>query len=184
MLVYVEGIDKSGKSTFIRNFSFDFNIQVFKKTLPESLDISHHHYYFKGVGFGVLELYNLLKVDIILDRSFISDWIYSNRDSRKLSYSIWKEWEEWHQKDTTFVLYFDVNEETFKERIRANPDFYMKESEFSYYVKLYEEYLSKTNFPVIRINGSDPYEQQIKTIFSVRNDSHFQQSFNTLLLIK
>lgn len=184
MLIYVEGIDKAGKTTFITNFSRDFNIQIFKKTIPNSITLSQHHHYFKGMGFSIVELSKIFKFNCLIDRSFISDFIYSNRIKREYDLSIWREWENYHSHVDVIVLYFYVDEVTFKKRLDFDPDIYMNFDEYTYYTSLYEEYLLHTSLPYIMLNGSDTYPQQLANLFRNRGFEKYQSFFQKLDTLK
>lgn len=167
MLILIEGIDKSGKTTFINNFCNRLSLPFYRKNPPMSLKAEEYHSYFKGVAYALTELHNLLRFNVIVDRSFISDWVYSNKESQYLDFSIWKEWEERFtlQKDT-ILIYLEIPKNIFNQRINAQPDPFMSENDYESHMRLYEIYLSLTSFPYIRINGHVSFDEQIRTIIS------------------
>ena len=118
MLIYVEGIDKAGKTTLINQLSSTLNVPFYRKHPPNTLVETEYHSYFKGIGYSLIELHSLLTFDLIIDRSFISDWVYSNRNAMKIDFSIWQEWEN-RQKDTqsTAVFYVSISYNEFLARI-------------------------------------------------------------------
>jgi thymidylate kinase len=160
MLVFVEGIDKAGKSTFIRNFSNLTSIPAYRKSPPADLELSEHHSFFKGIGFGLVELHEIFNFDAIIDRSFISDWVYTNKYKAK-DFSIWAEWELRQLSKENFIIYIDISENVFLERIRKHPDIYMESSEYQTHQDLYSTYFQKTTLPNISIRGDLPFDEQI-----------------------
>ncbi len=154
MLIYIEGLDKAGKSTFAKQLTAAAQISIYRKLPPEKLDLTEHHSYFKGVGFALTELHNLFGFSAIVDRSFISDWIYTNRDKEVRPIEIWREWEtRHHDLLCAIIVYVDAPSEIIESRVSAVPDPYMKVSDITRFRDLYEIYLRQTLFRVVRING-------------------------------
>lgn len=161
MLIFVEGIDKAGKSTFIENLSTILGVRSYRKYHPILLQDDEFHGYFKGVGFATAELHSLVGFDLIIDRSFISDWVYTNRDSKQKDIEVWQEWERVVKKQNVLLIYLFISKDIFTTRIRRSPDTYMREDEFEKYVGLYDEYLKITTLPLIKIDGSSTFDEQL-----------------------
>jgi len=164
MIYLVEGIDRSGKSTFIGKFGPQRGIPIYRKEPPRSLKSKEHHAFFKGVGYAVFELFGFLENDLIIDRSFISDWVYSNRNTTLYEFDIWREWEIRFRELPICILYFHIPFDVFQKRIKKTPDEYMKLEDYDRFNSLYDRYLNDTIFPVVRILGNIPYERQIKQL--------------------
>ncbi len=161
MLIFVEGIDKAGKSTFIRGLSELTQLPVYRKKPPVGLSEEDSHNFFKGVGYALVELHNLLRFDAIIDRSFISDWVYINRNEHKKNISIWLDWEARQNIPIeTLIVYLTIPNETFAERMIASPDKYMTLGDYDRYTELYNEYLQQTTLPYAILEGHIPFEHQ------------------------
>lgn len=166
MLIIVEGIDKSGKSTFIRHLNSATGIGAYRKYHPGLLKDDEFHSFFKGIGFALIELHNIFQFDLIIDRSFISDWVYSNRDTDKFEIAIWEEWESLVGSNSMIIIYLHIEKDTFYDRIRHQPDKYMNVDDYERYVYLYEKYINQTKIPCIRVSGEDTFQQQIERILT------------------
>lgn len=164
MLFYVEGLDKSGKSTFARELSKTIGVPIYRKVPPIPLPLTEHHSFFKGIGFALVELHNLFQFDAIVDRSFISDWVYTNRDTDVQPWTSWQQWEGRHNDRAAIVFYVSVDSNTLKERVVAEPDEYMSVSDAPRFMHLYDYYLKRTCFPVINVSGTASLEDQRRLI--------------------
>lgn len=164
MLIFVEGIDKAGKSTFAKQLAAASGIALYRKSMPRGLGVEHHHQYFKGIGYALLELHNRFRFTAIVERSFISDWVYTNRERDTVDFSIWKEWECVDSTRAIVVIYFHIPKDEFLKRIGRAPDPYMAPTDHDRFVMLYESYLARTIFPVIRIDGRGIVSDQFGTL--------------------
>lgn len=168
MLLYIEGLDKAGKSTFAERLSVSLGIEVYRKIPPKELTLKEHHSYFKGVGFALVEIHNILKQSLIVDRSFISDWIYSNRKKNVFPIRIWKEWEDRHtESNHAIIIYVETSSKLLKKRLLHSPDPYMVSAEIPRFLSLYEIYFQTTQFHVIRIDGSATESEQQQKISAI-----------------
>jgi thymidylate kinase len=169
MLIYLEGVDKSGKSTLARELSSALKIPVYRKQPPTDLDLSEHHSYFKGVGFALTELHNIFNFKAIIDRSFVSDWIYSNRSNDVYPLKIWQEWENRHQNThAVLIIIIETPLAVVEERLSAAPDPYMSHSDIARFLFLYDTYIKQTQFHVIRINGVASHQERCNEIEAIK----------------
>ena len=182
MLIFVEGIDKSGKTTFIKELSRITSIPMYRKYLPRKISDAEFHSYFKGIGYATVELSKILDFDLIVDRCFISDWIYSNRYSDNYNLEIWQEWESVFNAGNSLILYFTVSKDTFTYRIKNTLDIYMDKNDYDRYMKLYSTYFNHTNIPVLEINGEFEFDRQLEILKSYLLDE--ERFFRTTLYQK
>jgi thymidylate kinase len=168
MLIYIEGLDGSGKTTFANQLSSRLRFPVYRKLPPKNLPESEHHTYFKGVGYALVELRHLCSLNVIVDRSFVSDWVYSNRHGDSIPIEIWREWEDRHSESSGVLLvYVEVHNSTLEQRLKVRPDDYMERSDIPRYRHLYSTYLRNTRFPVFRIDGEAETEQRERELQKV-----------------
>jgi thymidylate kinase len=169
MLIYLEGLDKSGKSTLAGQVSARLHVPIYRKLPPANLNLPEHHSYFKGVGFAVMELHNLFGFSAIVDRSFISDWVYTNRNSDVCPIHVWREWEARHVKEKgVVVVYVDVPLEILKARLVSAPDPYMSLHDIIRFRSLYEAYMEQTTFRVVRVSGIASADERMAELESIR----------------
>jgi thymidylate kinase len=166
MLIFIEGIDKAGKSTLARAISERTNISVYRKSTPSNIRYSDRHIYFKGMSYALAELHRMFLFHALIDRSFISDWVYTNKDRITIPMSIWHEWEQIVGYDNAFVIYVEIPLSELSARIRQLPDRYMRVEDYWPYVRLYDQYLESTNFAVCRVPGNLPLHDQWKKLES------------------
>lgn len=161
MLLLFEGIDRSGKTAFAQNLSAQIGFPIYRKSVPTNLVWSEYHHYFQGIGYGLLELHNQFQFNAIIDRSFVSDWVYSNRANDTKPLGIWREWENRDVTRKVVVVYFHVPFPEFAKRLEEQPDPYMAVGDYDRFTALYEQYFEQCRFPVIRIPGHIPLWEQI-----------------------
>jgi len=170
MLIYIEGLDKSGKSTFAKQLSVQLQVPIYRKMPPANLDLFEHHSYFKGVGFALMEIHNLLGLSVIVDRSFISDWVYTNRNDDIRPLDIWKEWEGRHEKPHSVVIaYVEVPLAALEIRLSSAPDPYMSLRDASRFLALYENYLGQTRFRLVRVSGIASTEERSSELNTIEH---------------
>ena len=164
MLIFIEGIDKSGKSTFIKNLSSFTAINVYRKKPPSCIELKDHHNFFKGIGYALIELHDIYGFNAIVDRSFISDWVYTNRDKSVKGFDLWQEWESRINKKNALIIYLEIDQEVFAHRITDDPDDYMALNDYHRFTELYDYYLSNTMLPYVRISGNIPFDSQLQEL--------------------
>jgi len=94
-LVIIEGLDKSGKSTLAKELAKKFKMDYFKS----SYDPAHHFDTEESARYDwnfLLDVLSKTKVDIVFDRSFITQYVYSTyfRGSNILKH--YSSFEEYH----------------------------------------------------------------------------------------
>lgn len=164
MLILVEGIDKAGKSTLIRNLGEKFGLAIYRKPIPAEIAPAGHHEYFKGVGYAVLGLHSCLSLSLIVDRSFISDFVYLNRRQPNPDLGVWQAWESTCTRRNVLLVYVSVDEATQARRLICEPDAFTVVSDFAADTASYETYMKQTRFRVARIDGSASFNTQLAAI--------------------
>ena len=76
MILIFEGFDKSGKTTLAKKISEKYNFSYFKPTkqINSSINLEES---IKHDWRILLDLFSQININIIIDRSFISQWVYS-----------------------------------------------------------------------------------------------------------
>jgi len=87
MIILFEGVDDTGKTTIANELSKVINVPVYKNETQKTLYNEHNEKHFelllKFGGNVELQLMELLKPDIIFDRSFVSEFAYARAFDRK-----------------------------------------------------------------------------------------------------
>jgi hypothetical protein len=78
--------------------------------------LSACHINFKEVGFAIVNLNDMLEFNLIIDRYFISDWVYPNRAQDAYPIEIW-EGQKRHT-DKNVIIYV----EALSKKIKASLD--------------------------------------------------------------
>jgi thymidylate kinase len=167
MLILLEGIDKAGKTTLGAKLSAEFGLPVYRKHITPDLSLQQYHYYFMGIGTALLELHNLFKYNVIVDRSFICDWVYSNRNGADNPIESWLKWEKLDVTGEVFICYVSISRDTLRRRLDLHPDEYMTDRDYESDISRYEEYLSRSRFRIVRVSGEIPYSTQAKEMADV-----------------
>jgi hypothetical protein len=171
MLILVEGIDKSGKSTFINKFASTFGCAIYRKPIPIEIAPMGHHEYFKGVGYAILGLHSCLDLSLLVDRSFISDFVYSNRRSSGPSLNAWHAWEKECTRENVLLVYVWIDRTTQIERLTRGRDPFTDVGDYSVDVANYETYLKLTRFRVARIGGNASFADQLSALHRMMQDT-------------
>ncbi len=172
MLICFEGLDKSGKSTLIEEVLRQRPMcMVFRKPVPESLSPDDFSAYFRGVGMAVASIHGRVPKPILVDRSYISDWVYSNGEF--LGWHRWAEWEfEVVEISQAAIVYVSVSRDTQAQRLRDSPDPYCSEDDVIEFQRRYEDYFKRTSLPVIRVNGSGDISANATRVVSLIDNGH------------
>lgn len=163
MLLLFEGLDKSGKSTLIRNFQDISHLPVFKNPIKPTKQM-YKRGFCDGTYFGAYELARLANQDFIFDRSHITELAYAKvKRGYNPSMKYWLEWEE-ANKHRVVVVYIDAPLKTIKERFKSDKEEYVKEKEIELIAKKYEEYFKKSKVSLIYIDGSQDRQRMLSQL--------------------
>jgi thymidylate kinase len=176
MLILVEGVDRAGKSTFIGKLSSLFEVPVYRKPIPPEIAPAGHHEYFKGVGYAILGLHSCLDVSLIVDRSFISDFVYLNRRVPAPDIALWQSWEAICTRNNVLLAYISVDQSTQVARLAQSKDDFTEPADYPADVTSYETYLRSTRFCVARIDGTVDFPTQLRSLeIAIRRNPAFGQ---------
>ena len=153
MILLFEGLDKTGKSTLIRNFQDLSGMNVFKNTIKPTKQ-TYAKGFVNGTYFGAYEAARLANNDLIFDRSHITELAYAKvKRGYTPDSKFWLEWEE-ANKHWVIVVYVDAPIATVKKRFKEDGEEYVKASEISLISDEYEKYFKKSKLGLIYIDGS------------------------------
>ena len=162
-IIIFEGIDMCGKSTIAKALSLKLEIPIFKMNLPKHFwDFLIHQRY---ATEAITQMFEQTGQSAILDRSFLSDYMYSclfNRPYDKATHVLT---DERFAKMNALVVYCYKDEESFQEDTE-DADF-ITMNDYKKMMIHYDLVLDETNCRHIRLNTSDEnLEEQLKTIIA------------------
>ena len=153
MKILIEGIDKSGKSSIVKELQKLFPSAVtFKNKLKPVVEDDSART--SGIYLGAYQMANCLDKITLFDRSHLTEIVYA----RKRCYDAevffnWPEYEKSMLKDT-LLIYMSAPVEIIKTRFKKDNETYLSESEIDWILDGYERYLSKTNLKFIRLDST------------------------------
>lgn len=173
MILIIEGIDKSGKSTVLRDIkeSIEDKTITFKlsqKPLDNSLQER------EKVKVAYTELFNQAKklseegYTILFDRAYPSELIYS----KKRGYDAFEDTFWWNldkelgSLEKILLIYCSVSSDITKERFKFCNEEFMTEEEINDFKERYERFLNLTQIPFIRI---DSMQDRLSNVLTIRN---------------
>jgi thymidylate kinase len=122
MLLFIEGPDKAGKTTFIRGLQEEYGFASFYMPYPESLgdEIAPIEIgdYFLGANTFLLEMYRALhnrKIDLAVHRGYISEYVYGAFFERK-QYRSKLEWWIRQWPEDTAVIFLSIDHDQYLRR--------------------------------------------------------------------
>lgn len=169
MLVCFEGLDRSGKTTLLKATLGRVSCIEYRKPIPSTLTIPDHSVYFWGAGMALAALHGFLERPLLVDRSLVSDWIYS--DGPSIGWSRWHEWETLATQHGPCVLvYVEVDDEVLRDRLHEEPDDYLEVDSIALHRSRYQQYLARTSLPTLRCAGDTDIESTADRVVSFMNE--------------
>jgi thymidylate kinase len=165
MLILFEGVDNSGKTTIANKISERVNIPIFDANfnkIKEYGDLPYlQEYSAVSAGMFILtaKLDNQLDIDLIQDRSYLTEYIYSKlningeRERRKGLLNVWL---DELNPDNVLFIFISADTDVLKERLKNDDNDDIKPDEIENVQLLYEEFFDyiDNRFEVLRINNS------------------------------
>jgi thymidylate kinase len=117
MVIIIEGADLVGKTTLAEELSMKINV-------PQTgiwIDLNNPKPAVISVSKTLNQIIQAIKPDIIFDRSFISEWVYSkikNREDEYLKDLI----NDWKQHDNLFLFNLFAKDEVLRQRYKSRGD--------------------------------------------------------------
>jgi len=165
MVIIVEGIDKSGKTIFAKEFCKRFSFQYYKVQRNIFFSGEYDHFnmhekdlYTRGEYECVSNLLRGININIVLDRFYPSAWVYSNAFNRNTDFSYLYRIDKLNAESGKFYLvYVDTPIEVIKERFSEEE--HISLAFLNILRKEYESYLRiMNNLLEIRIRGDLPMD--------------------------
>jgi len=190
MIIIIEGIDKAGKSTIVKDLEDLFeNKAIVLKLSQKPKDGSPDELLKVKVAYRELfeqaRMMNEKGMKVIFDRSYPSELVYSiKRGYDALKNQEWWEFDESLKdlvdKKEILLIYCSTEDQIIETRFKTDNETFMEPQEIPLFKERYEEFLSKTILPYIRIDSLKDRLANLVTIQNlldkkeVQKDEHFR----------
>lgn len=167
MLICFEGLDRSGKSSLIEAVcAARPDCLAYQKPVASDLQSTDYARYFQGAGMALAALHGCVPSPILVDRSYISDWVYS--DGESLGWGRWQEWEDLVVRmGPVQVVYVEVDDQTLADRLRVTPDPFCSEADIPVFRSRYRRYFELTALPIVVCNGASSIVDSTNLVVSL-----------------
>lgn len=154
MLILIEGVDCSGKTTLIQDLLGGISdSSVFKNNIKPEGKTLFSIGRTAGIYLGAYRLAQALKTDVIFDRSHITEIVYSpRRGYQSLEYIDWPAIEE-EMKSNACVIYVSAPKEIIERRFKEKGEDYIAEEEIEGLLIGFDEYIKGCKLPLIEISS-------------------------------
>ena len=173
MIILVEGCDKTGKSTLIRDITKYYDAPVFKSrekpTTKEQFQIGRT----QGIYLGAYDVAKLRqKYLTVFDRGHVTELVYSQkRGYNAADYYKWGELEK-EFKEHMMIIYMSAPVDVIADRFKEENEEYLSADEIEVTLERYEEYLRNTNLKVLRLSSITHPVDNIKMAIEFINLFH------------
>lgn len=161
MIVLIEGIDKSGKTTLIREISRILpGSTVFKnKIKPGKGDLEIGR--IAGIYQGAYQLANAGTKLILFDRSHITEIVYSYLRGYESSSKITWNLIERELLQGAVIIYNYAPPSVIQRRFKEEKEEYLPTEEIEHILNRYEACLDSTTLPVLPLSSLDPVDSNV-----------------------
>jgi thymidylate kinase len=167
MVLIFEGLDCSGKTTLADLIAHDQNFKRYKEYKELKNLVSFHDqlnewsYFEAGSVAYMLPMFSAFD-DFVIDRFHFSCYAYTRFFKRQEFISFEKKEDLMFatQKDIR-IVYCDITEKTFDERHEIKRE---RKWEFNEQKRLFEEAITLSRFPVLRVDTNNSVEESFQTI--------------------
>lgn len=176
MLIIVEGIDKSGKSTLIDYLSKNLNNAFVLKIGSRPKDSSEEErkkivdMYFKALDFYRLILQNdMSRPILIMDRFYVSELVYAAKrgydalDDTSMGEDMKLLKEVIEGLDSIILIYCRIDQESLIENFTKDKEDYAKVEDIKMLIERYDKYIVYLNVPRLPYNYKTISLQAIKS---------------------
>ncbi len=165
MLIIFEGVDYAGKSTLAKDLSeltgipiLDANFNRIKK-FDNGADLQEFAAISMGLSYGVAQINNQTDTDLIIDRCYITDYLYSmlningERESRS---GLMRTFVNVLDKDNVLFIHVSADTGILEERMKKLDDGDIGENKLDSVKTLYNRFFRGVNskFEVIKVDTS------------------------------
>ena len=155
MLILVEGVDKSGKSSLIKELSQLLNYPIIKNSYkPRERSPEFIAGVYAGIYRSLLSCYT---GDIILDRSHITEVVYGRviRDYDALLIKNWYIFEQNHLQSKAVLFYMTASEDRLKERFERENEEYVKVGQIRRLQAAYSKYIGLSSLSTFQLSSEN-----------------------------
>mgnify|MGYP000562458120 CR=1 FL=1 len=163
MLIIFEGVDYTGKTSISERLKEEMGAELFKmdfnKIKEYSKDASLQEFgaISNGINLAVPQLEKKLDKHLILDRSYMTEYVYSGLDingGREQREGLYQAWLNLIDKEETYIVYLFSDLEDIIKRQKKDDDGDIKPHNIESVRAEYERILSESDLKYISINTS------------------------------
>ena len=160
MIILLEGIDKSGKSTLANLLSKEFGLPIQHLSKPKTDDVFSEY----------LKMISEIKGPVIFDRTFLGEYVYATlwRGGCKITQEQFRILEKKILDRACaelglplFLIYAYAPIEVIKERCIKENEEWLKQEQIETCFKLYSEIMSQTSIDFIKYDSSIEKPEEI-----------------------
>lgn len=172
MLLLIEGCDKAGKSTIVRELrkTFPRSVQFKNMIKPEDREQTTIGR-IAGIYLGAYQFAKQIQernntFHTIFDRGHITEIVYSHRRGYESTKSIdWLRYERELLSSDTVLIYVSAPPTVIRERFETDKETYIDQAEIEGILERYEDYLRITEIPTLKLSSLDaPVSNLIKIV--------------------
>lgn len=162
MLILFEGVDKSGKSSLLRELVKILEYPMIKNTYKPT---KYSKDFLAGVYAGAYQ--SLLSCypskNIFIDRSHITEVVYGRviRNYDALLTFNWHLFEQERLRENAIIIYMSAMEETIDGRMFSEGEAYLKPNQINRITNAYHDYLSACSLPLLELSSEDRMDANI-----------------------
>lgn len=171
MLLFIEGVDRAGKSTFIKGLEDTFGFTPFALRYPGTCVPIGMSDYFLGANTFLLEMYKVMQghqpFNLAVHRGFLSEYVYSplfGREVRRDHIQLWLD--QW--PDDAALIHLTISHDDYLRRATDDDTISLaSDAHWRLVVSRYQHVLAFANRKgktVISVSGAIPFKEQMRII--------------------
>lgn len=183
MIIILEGIDKSGKTSVIQDLEKDVLVNSIVWKVHNKPKTGNRRDQDK-IWTAYSELFHQAlathkKINVVFDRSYPSELVYSQVKRRYDAFYDLRWWElDKSLKDDVVLIYCYAPEEELKKRFFLTGEKHLTESEFPKILGRYDWFLQRTKLPTLKLDTTKSRSENIAEMQKFINE--YQRHKNQL----
>lgn len=151
MMIIVEGVDGTGKTTLCRELEGRLGFPLYKAEVTpqdESITVSAS----QAADVASIRMATVTKCDVILDRSFMSEWVYGTCYGRDVDTFVIEKLDSWCADAGALGIYLRPNAPW--EAMHRADDHVKSEDEYRRLMDLYDDYVARSKMTWLKLDSN------------------------------